>query len=130
SPGARGRSPPAQPSGQPTAVDEASRGNDRPPAVPVRWFNIAAAALGGRIEHVSSVAADEGVFRPVNGWSPANLIDGGTADTPCSPLCGWASKDSTFPIDIVLSFYQQREAVVGRVAIDTLTEPTRSSPDR
>jgi Mg-chelatase subunit ChlD len=129
-PDARASDPPAQPSGQPTAVDATSSGNDRPPAAPVRWFNIAAAALGGRVEHVSSVSADEGVFRPVNGWAPANLIDGGTADTPCSPLCGWASKDSTFPIDIVLSFYQQREAVVGRVAIDTLTEPTRSSSDR
>jgi Mg-chelatase subunit ChlD len=122
--------PAAPSSGQPAGGMAASSLGTQPPAAPVRWFNIAAAALGGRIEHVSSVAADEGVFRPVNGWSPANLIDGGTADTPCSPLCGWASKDSTFPIDIVLSFYQQREAVVGRVAIDTLTEPTRSSSDR
>lgn len=121
-------SPPA--SAPPPPVDASTTGTNQPPAAPVRWSNIAAAALGGRVEHVSSVSEDEGVFRPVNGWSPENLIDGGTADTPCSPLCGWASKDSTFPIDIVLSFYQQREAVIGRVAIDTLTEPTRSSSER
>lgn len=126
---ASGPAPP-QPIGPPAPVDTSSTGSTQPVAAPVRWLNIAAAVLGGRIEHVSSVAADEGVFRPVNGWSPANLIDGGTADTPCSPLCGWASKDSVFPIDIVLSFYQQREAVVGRVAIDTFTEPTRSDSDR
>jgi uncharacterized protein with von Willebrand factor type A (vWA) domain len=104
----------------------------QPPAPPVRWFSIAAAALGGHVERVSSDGNKEKNYTPQSGWSAAFLIDGGvgTPDIQCSPLCGWASKDSSVPQEIVLSFYQHREAVVSRVVIDTVTQATTDSSNR
>src|SRR5262245_32978344 len=123
--------PAAQPSGQPAAADASSPGNDRPPAAPVRWLNIAAAAVGGRIERITSDGNEEKNYRIHWGWSAAHLIEGGIGSPhiSCAPICGWASKDAT-PQEIVLSFYQQREAVISRVVIDTLTGQTREDSKR
>jgi Mg-chelatase subunit ChlD len=101
-------------------------------ALPVRWFNIAAAALGGHVERVTSDGNKEKNYTPQWGWSSAFLIDDGvgTPDIGCAPLCGWASKDSTVPQEIVLSFYQHREPVVSRVVIDTVTSATTDSTER
>lgn len=88
------------------------------PATPVRWLNIADATLGGRVERVTSVS-------DVRNSGAENLIEGGAGNIECTPYCSWAAKDATFPQDIVLSFYQRREAVVGRVVLDTLTPSTR-----
>ncbi len=88
---------------------------NRTAASPIGWLNIAAASLGGRVEHATSVATEYG--RSAN-----QLIDGGVADQSCAPYCSWWSADkATFPQDIVLSFYKQREALIGRVVIDTRT---------
>lgn len=81
-------------------------------------FDIANAALGARIESVTSQ-------RDAERWSAAGLIDGGTGDVTCSPLCAWGSADDALPQEIVLSFHERREALVARVVIDTLTPITR-----
>jgi hypothetical protein len=48
----------------------------------VRWPNLAAASLGGHIESTTSVFEQRG-------WSADQLIDGGTGDIVCAPLCAW-----------------------------------------
>jgi Mg-chelatase subunit ChlD len=117
-PAAAPGSAPAAGSAQ-TAAATTPAGTPAPPAgPPVRWLDIAAAAVGGHVEQVTSTRADRG-------WDAGNLIDGGMSDIVCTPLCAWGSKDATFPQDIVLSFYQRREAVLARVVIDTLTIETR-----
>jgi Mg-chelatase subunit ChlD len=123
--------PAAQPGAQPAAADASSPVNARPHAAPVRWFNIAASALGGRIARITSDGNEEKNYRIHWGWSAAHLIENGIGSPhiSCAPICGWASKDST-PQDIVLSFYQQREAVISRVVIDTLTGETRDDSKR
>ena len=91
-----------------------------------RGFNIALAALGGRVVQATS---------QLNGttWAAANLTDG-MAFTPdnipvgpgatrriCDPSCGWSSRDKTLPQDIVLAFHRGREARITAVVIDTTT---------
>jgi hypothetical protein len=103
-----------------------------PPAEPVtdsnvpRGFNIALAALGGRVVAATS-QLDETT------WAAANLTDG-VAFTPtytaagprdvrriCDPSCGWSSRDKILPQEIVLAFHQGREALIHAVVIDTAT---------
>jgi hypothetical protein len=115
----RTANPPETAASTPDA-DNASLPTRSAPLTPVHWLNIADASLGGKIERVSS-ASDE------REWQPPNLIDNGTGDIVCTPFCSWAAKDATFPQDIVLSFYQRREARIGRVVLDTLTSLTRTS---
>ena len=92
-----------------------------PPAVLVdetdalRGFNIALAALGGKVELATSQW-------DAQRWAATNLIDGVSflmeAKDNCAS-CGWASKDNTFPQELVFSFYQGWEALVTAVVIDT-----------
>jgi len=107
--------------GQPASgLSSSSSAPDRP-LPPARWLNIAASTLGGKIEHVSST------YKELPGWTANHLIDGGAADDACSPACGWSSEaNPKFPQEIVLSFHQQREALISRVVIDTLTQITRT----
>jgi Mg-chelatase subunit ChlD len=111
-------SPASLTAGSPQDVTVASR---------VRWFDIAAAALGGHVERVSSEGT--ATYSRKTGWAAENLIDGGNSDVSCAPLCGWASSGAA-PQEIVLSFYEHREALIGRVVIDTLTPSTRTVSDR
>lgn len=126
--GAAGVAAPDRRTDGPSSPSPASGPSSTEPRPPVRWLNIAAAALGGRVEHVSSV--DDRVTAVKSGWSAASLIDAGVADPVCVPLCGWSSKDDTVPQEIVLSFYQKREAVISRVVLDTLTSLTRTLEHR
>src|SRR5262249_13160820 len=70
-----------------------------PPAVPAeqtkvpRGFNIALAALGGKVEGATSEYNDKT-------WAAANLIDGAISIRER----GWSSKDDTLPQDLVFSF--------------------------
>jgi tetratricopeptide (TPR) repeat protein/Mg-chelatase subunit ChlD len=98
-------------------------------AVFPRGFNIALAALGGKIEHATSEYDQDA-------WAVRNLIDGrpytrtwARGGWVCT-LCGWSSKDRTLPQDIVFSFSQTREALVTAVVIDTTTWETLQHPDR
>ena len=75
-------------------------------------------------------SVDDRLTAVKSGWSAANLIDAGVADPICVPLCGWSSKDATVPQEIVLSFYQKREAVIAQVVLDTLTSLTRTLEHR
>ena len=79
-------------------------------------YNIALAALGGKIESATSEFDHKT-------WAANNLIDGYTFVTGGrgASNAGWQSKDRTFPQDIVLSFHEGREATVGAVVIDTAT---------
>jgi Mg-chelatase subunit ChlD len=97
-------------------------------ATQIEGFNVAAAALGGRV--VSATSQEDDSER-----SAANLIDGYptiiTAPTgrKCRYSCGWFSderkRDSLedqrahFPQDIVFSFYKQRETSIHAVILDT-----------
>jgi len=90
-----------------------------------RGFNVALAVLGGKIESKTGQHYDDI-------WAAENLIDGMTymsGGSGCT-MCGWSSKDATFPQDIVLSFYQAREALIGAIVIDTTTYETIGSPVR
>ncbi len=92
----------------------------------VEGFNIAAAALGGRI--VSATSQHNDTDR-----SAATLIDGHpiiiTDAGDCEYSCGWFSEErktatseahkALFPQDIVLSFYKERDASIHAVVIDT-----------
>ena len=86
-----------------------------------RGFNIALAALGGKVEGATSEYNDKT-------WAAANLIDGAISIRER----GWSSKDDTLPQDLVFSFYQNREALITAVVIDTTTpkrfEPPESVP--
>ena len=90
-----------------------------PPAVLVeqtevpRGFNIALAALGGKVEGATSEYNDKT-------WAAANVIDGAVSIREG----GWSSKDHTLPQDLVFSFYQTREALITAVVIDTTTPET------
>jgi len=89
-----------------------------------RGFNVALAALGGKVESKTSEYDDER-------WAAANLIDGLTyvrGGRSCRPVCGWASKDATLPQDVVFSFHQGREALINAVVFDTTTYDTMGSP--
>jgi Mg-chelatase subunit ChlD len=102
-------------------VAAASASMPKPPK-PLRWFSIADATLGGHVEQITSVSPDRNV-------AAEHLIEGGFGNIECTPFCFWAAKDATVPQDIVLSFYQRREAKVARVVLDTLTPETRSRTD-
>ena len=96
-----------------------------PPAVLIeqtevpRGFNIALAALGGKVERTTSEYNDRT-------WAAANVIDG----TVSIREGGWASKDSTLPQELVFSFYQTREALITAVVIDTTTAETLRQPHK
>jgi Mg-chelatase subunit ChlD len=96
-------------------------------AVQVEGFNIAAAALGGKVVSATSQRND-------TSRAAANLIDGHpfiiTDISDCQYSCGWFSvgrkTDATveahkanFPQDLVFSFYKEREASVHAVVVDT-----------
>jgi Mg-chelatase subunit ChlD len=96
-------------------------------AAQVEGFNIAAAALGGKV--VSATSQNNDTDR-----SAGTLIDGHpviiTDPSDCEYSCGWFSAsrktDATpeahralFPQDIVFSFYNEREASIHAVVIDT-----------
>ena len=107
----------------------------------VEGFNLAAAALGGRVVSVTSEQND-------TDRSAANLIDGhpviimGAGGRRCKYSCGWFSAErkrdtleghrALFPQDIVFSFSRQREASVQAVIIDTTPfehwHPVENSP--
>jgi len=93
----------------------------------VEGFNLAAAALGGRVVSVTSQEND-------TDRSAANLIDGHpviiVGGRKCRYSCGWFSTErkgsdtleahrALFPQDIVFSFHKEREATVQAVVIDT-----------
>jgi Mg-chelatase subunit ChlD len=91
-----------------------------------RGFNVALAALGGRVERASS-QYDEST------WAAANLIDGaplrltgGRGGYSCSS-CGWAPRDP-LPQEIVFSFNGGREATLSAVIVDTRAEGTTRDP--
>lgn len=91
-----------------------------------RGYNIALRALGGQVLSASSQYDDRT-------WSAGNLIDGAAYirdGRSCRVTCGWSSKDKTVPQEIVLSFYQQREAMIAAVLIDPLTWETAGRRDR
>jgi len=97
-------------------------------AIQVEGFNLAAAALGGRIASVTSQKNDDD-------RSAANLIDGypviltQPGGRNCRYSCGWFSAErqgdtreghrALFPQDIIFSFHKKREATVHAVVIDT-----------
>jgi hypothetical protein len=94
-----------------------------PPAVLVAprdvppGFNIALAALGGRVVEATS-QFDETT------WAAANLTDGVAFSRVfprrgCYLSCGWSSKAKILPQEIVLAFHQERQALVHAVVIDT-----------
>ncbi len=85
------------------------------PAEAPRGFDIAQAALGGKVVGATSEYNQRD-------WAAANLNDG-------SPD-GWSSRDATVPQEIVFSFYQNREARIAAVVIDTATKETLNTPDR
>jgi Mg-chelatase subunit ChlD/osmotically-inducible protein OsmY len=82
------------------------------PTEVIRGFNIALEALGGKVERATSEYND-------TTWAAANVIDG----TVSIREGGWASKDHALPQELVLSFYQTREALITAVVIDTTTPP-------
>src|SRR3990172_4320283 len=114
------RTPPgsgASPPGEAVLVDSSNS---------PRGFNVALAVLGGKIESKTG-QHDDGE------WAAENLIDGMTYVTGgrgCRPVCGWSSKDGTFPQDIVFSFYQGREALIGAIVVDTTTHEAIRWPAR
>jgi Mg-chelatase subunit ChlD len=97
-------------------------------ATQIEGFNVAAAALGGRV--VSATSQEDDSER-----SAANLIDGyptiitAPGGRRCRYSCGWFSaerkRDSLedhrahFPQDIVFSFYRERETSIHAVILDT-----------
>ncbi len=91
-----------------------------------RGYNIALAALGGKVESTTSEYSDAN-------WAAANLIDGASfmmEGRSCRTTCGWSTKDATVPQEVVFSFYQGREAVINALVIDTTTSETIGHPDR
>ncbi|MFW6078072.1 MAG: VWA domain-containing protein [Gemmatimonadota bacterium] len=94
-----------------------------------RGYDIALAALGGRVESVTTQYDDDR-------RAAVNLIDGSPfrlrtsfGSVSCS-VCGWASARDTLPQEIVLSFHGDRTATVGAVVIDTDAWQTRENPER
>jgi Mg-chelatase subunit ChlD len=91
-----------------------------------RGYNIALAALGGRVERATS-QYDE------TSWAARNLIDGVAfvrEGRGCRSTCGWSARDDTVPQEIVFSFHQGREATIHAVIVDTTTWETLGRPDR
>ncbi len=91
-----------------------------------RGFNVALAALGGRVERASSQYNE-------STWAAANLIDGaqliltsGRGGYSCSS-CGWAPREP-LPQEVVFSFNRGREANVSAVIVDTRAEGTTREP--
>ncbi len=97
-------------------------------ATQIEGFNLAAAALGGRVVSVTSEDND-------NDRSAATLIDGypviitEPGGRRCKYSCGWFSTErkrdtleahkAHFPQDIVFSFHKERVATVHAVVMDT-----------
>lgn len=95
-------------------------------AAQVEGFNIAAAALGGKVVSATSQGND-------TSRAAANLIDGHpfiiSDISDCQYSCGWFSVErktytveahkANFPQDLVFSFYKEREASVHAVVVDT-----------
>src|SRR3990172_2406382 len=113
------RTPPgsgASPPGEAVLVDSSNS---------PRGFNVALAVLGAKNE-TKTGQHDDGA------WAAENLIDGMTyvaGGRGCRP-CGWSSKDGTFPQDVVFSFYQGREALIGAIVVDTTTHEAIRWPAR
>lgn len=76
-------------------------------------LDIAPAALGGRIEFVSSENSDR--------TKATNLISRNLDYWDCS-RCGWTSKEISPPPEVVFSFHSGRAAKVHAVVIDNVTE--------
>lgn len=79
-------------------------------------YNIALAALGGRVEKASMY--DDA------GWSRHHLNDGLTwvrspNDIDKCVICGWSSADGKPRPSVVFSFHQQREAEFSAIVLDT-----------
>lgn len=72
--------------------------------------NVAAAALGGKVESV-----------PANAGAPAEYLHDGGSEvvSRLQPLRPWVTRDATFPQEIVFSFHRGRRATVAAVLIDT-----------
>jgi len=91
---------------------EAARAVEKPPPA---GFNVALRGLGGKVESWTSQYNERA-------WAAANLIDGANL--------GWSSEDSTFPQEVVLSFFQGRETQIAAVVLDTETAETLDHPER
>lgn len=97
----------------------------------VPGYNIALAALGGKVERVTSDS-------PGNYGDAENLNDGaavywkwGFQGIPRCDSCGWSSRQrAAFPHELVFSFFKQREAIISSVIIDTTTKGTLRYPDQ
>lgn len=79
-------------------------------------YNIALAALGGRLQHVSQWDDQR--------WSAEHLNDGITwvrslEDSNDCINCGWSSKEGDRRPEIVISFASERQAALAAVVIDT-----------
>src|SRR5690348_11849927 len=87
-----------------------------PPAVTAeqaklpRGYNIALAALGGKVESATSQYDDKS-------WAASHLIDRAISIREG----GWSSKDDALPQDLLFSFYRNREALITAVVIDATT---------
>ena len=93
------------------------------PAHPPEGFNVALAALGGKVE------ADPGQGDAADdGWAVTNLNDGAPFYVefkkvvgPVCTSCGWRQRRTRLPREILFSFHSGREARVSTVIIDTTT---------
>ncbi len=97
-------------------------------ATQIEGFNLAAAALGGRIVSVTSQDNDtDRSAATLNDGYPVIITEAG--GRRCKYSCGWFSTErkldtleahkAHFPQDIVFSFHKEREATVHAVVIDT-----------
>lgn len=93
----------------------------------INGYNIALAALGGRIVRQSSQYDD-------TSWAAVNLIDGKAFDRTGNgdncESCGWSSQGSALPQEIVLGFHERREAALGSIILDPTAWETLENPDR
>ena len=75
-------------------------------------FNLALAALGGRVLSATSQANR-------SSWAKEGLIDGfGYGGENCAPSCGWASSGRKFPQELVFAFNQGRAAKLQGMIMD------------
>ena len=97
-------------------------------ATQIEGFNLAAAALGGRVVSVTSQDndTDRSAATLIDGY-PVIITDAG--GRRCKYSCGWFSTErkrdtlevhkALFPQDIVFSFHKEREATVHAIVLDT-----------
>lgn len=101
--------------GQPTSA--------KPPVKPLilsGTVNLVAAANGGTIVKFTSQLND-------SDWGARNLIDGTVWDgrEPKTGSNGWASKDATFPQEIIFAFRNRELRLINKILIDpTIPDPT------